>query len=429
MTGNDIVKIREFLKDKLFYNEELFGKEAEKNQVFELLRRTAVDGESNSMLLIGPNGSGKTTLINKVLKELQLIKTFHSDCIIVKLHGLVHTDDRLALKSITFQMNLDNAVDGKVFGSFAENLAFLLACLRTGERRSSKSVIFILEEFDLFCAHHNQTLLYNLFDVAQSAQAPICVLGITCRNDVIQLLEKRVKSRFSHRQLFLYPISNENSDTSDLDYTLNKLKWYLELPDKNEPKISSVSRKQWNSHINSLLGGKKFQNLIQRMIDLEFNQNCLKNILVKCVFSLSETNGTLTCNHFEKELDLLEKDDMIQVILDLTALEICLIIAMKHHQEIYDRPMNFEMIFSRYVKFVNKHSNMQNIQRPVVMKAFEHIEKLELISMLNQAGSSKLQKEYQFFKLLVAPTQISEAVGKYIGLPTEIIQWCNSSLV
>ncbi|KAL1488857.1 hypothetical protein ABEB36_014652 [Hypothenemus hampei] len=150
MTNNDIIKIRKFLKNRLLCNEELFGKETEKNQVFELLHRTVVDGESNSMLLIGPSGAGKTTLVNKVLKELQLIKTFNSDCIIVKLHGLLHTDDRLALRSITFQMNLDNAVDDKVFGSFAENLAFLLACLQTGERHSSKSVIFILEKFDLF---------------------------------------------------------------------------------------------------------------------------------------------------------------------------------------------------------------------------------------------------------------------------------------
>lgn len=96
---------------------------------------------------------------------------------LVKLNGLIHTDDRLALKSATAQMNLENVVDGKVFGSFSENLAFLLGCLRTGERHTSKSVVFIIDEFDLFCSHHNQTLLYNLFDISQSAQAPICIIG------------------------------------------------------------------------------------------------------------------------------------------------------------------------------------------------------------------------------------------------------------
>lgn len=46
---------------------------------------------------------------------------------------------------------------------------------------TSKPVIFILEEFDLFAQHRGQALLYNLFDVSQSAQTPICVVGITCR--------------------------------------------------------------------------------------------------------------------------------------------------------------------------------------------------------------------------------------------------------
>lgn len=143
----------------------------------------------------------------------------------VNLNGYIHIDDASALKSITKQMRLETAVDGKVFTAFADNLAFLLDCLKSGDRSSSKSVIFILEEFDLFCAHGNQTLIYNLFDVAQSSQAPISVIGLTRRNDVIELLEKRVKSRFSHRQIFLY---NENGDNQRRIEVLLDL---LKLPD------------------------------------------------------------------------------------------------------------------------------------------------------------------------------------------------------
>lgn len=132
--------------------------------------------------------------------------------LVVKLNGILDTDDRIALKSATSQLQLDGAVHGIVFGSFAENFAFLLACLKSGDKNLSKSVIFILEHFDRFCAHHNQTLLYNLFDIAQSAQAPICVLGLTCRFDVLELFEKRVKSRFSHRQIFLFPGDEKFAD-------------------------------------------------------------------------------------------------------------------------------------------------------------------------------------------------------------------------
>lgn len=108
-----------------------------------------------------------------MLKELSALKSFKDNVLIVNLHGLVHTDDRLALKDLTRQMQLENVVGDKVFGTFAENLSFLLDCLKSGDKNHSKPVIFVLDEFDLFCGHHNQTLLYNLFDVAQSAQVNV----------------------------------------------------------------------------------------------------------------------------------------------------------------------------------------------------------------------------------------------------------------
>lgn len=162
-------------------------------------------------------------MISSILSHLLPNRDFWSNTLIVNLNGYVHTDDAAALKSITRQMKLETAVDGKVFTTFADNLAFLLDCLKAGHRGKSKCVIYILEEFDLFCAHANQTLIYNLFDVAQSAQAPICVIGLTRRYDVIELLEKRVKSRFSHRQIFLFNEINDSDEFAKVFLSLLKL--------------------------------------------------------------------------------------------------------------------------------------------------------------------------------------------------------------
>nr|XP_023016496.1 origin recognition complex subunit 4 isoform X2 [Leptinotarsa decemlineata] len=367
-----IVELRNYIKNAIINNRNFNGHKEERCQVFELLLRVVQNGESNSALLIGPRGSGKTTLLKDVLSELQNDDEFSRNSITVKLHGLVHTDDRLALRSITSQMNLENVVDGKVFGSFAENMAFLLACLRTGQKHTSKSVIFILEEFDLFCSHHNQTLLYNLFDVSQSAQAPICVLGITCRLDVIELLEKRVKSRFSHRQIFLFP-GIENEEQSDLEHMLSKLEQYLLIPEKSDVKISMAVKKQWNADIKSLLNDKKFKSLMQRLSEIDISERTLRHILINIIFRLDEDK--LSLKVFQDQMDMLEKDDMIQILQDLNVVELCLVIAMKHHDEIYEnQPMNFEMILTRYIKFANANSSIQSMPRPVIMKAFEHIQ-------------------------------------------------------
>ena len=70
---------------------------------------------------------------------------------------------------------------------------------------TSQAVIFVIDEFDMFTYHPRQTLLYNLFDIAQARKAPIAVLGCTGKVDVVEMLEKRVKSRFSHRYVFVPP--------------------------------------------------------------------------------------------------------------------------------------------------------------------------------------------------------------------------------
>lgn len=89
---------------------------------------------------------------------------------------------------------------------------------------------------------------------------------------------------------------------------------------------------------------------------------------------LGSEKQCLAIEDFEEEIKLLDTDEMVQCLMDLSVLELCLVIAMKHHIEIYDnQTMNFEMIFTRYLKFVAANSNMQTVQRPIVMKAFEHL--------------------------------------------------------
>ncbi|XP_016119456.1 origin recognition complex subunit 4-like, partial [Sinocyclocheilus grahami] len=107
------------------------------------------------------------------------------------------------------------------------------------DKSSSRPVLFVLDEFDLFAHHKNQTLLYNLLDVSQSAQTPVAVVGLTCRLDVLELLEKRVKSRFSHRQIHLF------SSLSFGQY-VDVVRAQLSLPpDFPDPKFSD----EWNHSI------------------------------------------------------------------------------------------------------------------------------------------------------------------------------------
>ncbi|KAI1806636.1 origin recognition complex subunit 4 C-terminus-domain-containing protein [Daldinia bambusicola] len=189
----------------------LCGQSEAYDKAFQLVEQTVLAGEGNSMMVIGARGSGKTTLMEEIISSLRAEhqEAFH----VVRLNGFIHTDDKLALKEIWRQlgkeMNLEDDLINKT-SNYADTMASLLALLShpaeimgVEDGVTSKSVVFIIDEFDLFATHARQTLLYNLFDIAQARKAPIAVLGLTTRVDVVESLEKRVKSRFSHRYVYM----------------------------------------------------------------------------------------------------------------------------------------------------------------------------------------------------------------------------------
>lgn len=192
----------------------LKGLDAEYQKVYQLVEQTVTAGEGNSMLLMGSRGSGKTTMVESIISSL--VKQHRDDFHVVRLNGFFHTDDRLALREIWGQLGreMDTEDEASKVNSYADTMATLLALLSHPEEllnssdntngiTTAKSVVIILDEFDLFATHPRQTLLYNLFDIAQARKAPLAVLGLTTKVDVTETLEKRVKSRFSHRYVYL----------------------------------------------------------------------------------------------------------------------------------------------------------------------------------------------------------------------------------
>lgn len=393
------------------------GLHQEERQLLDLLRRTATSGESNSVLVIGPRGSGKSKLIKHVIAELLLDDHIRENLLQVHLNGLLQTDDRIALTEITRQLKLENTLGDKVFGSFSETLQFLLEALKSGDQ-SSKPILFLLDEFDLFAHHKNQTLLYNLFDVAQSAQAPICVVGITCRLDVIELLEKRVKSRFSHRQIHLF-----NSQTFEDFIVIFKKLLCLDVNFPDQKFADS-----WNLQVEQLARDPTITDILRQQFEFTKDVRALQQLLMYPVCQLSEMSPSLSVSDFVESRKLITMDSKSAMLHGVSILELCLIIAMKHLTEIYEgEPFNFEMVYSEYSKFAQRKSSMQVFEKAVVLKAFEHLIHLELVRTVDGAGS-RVQKEYRLMQMLIHPTQILDALQKYPQCPTDVRQWAASSL-
>uniref|UniRef100_A0A665SVG3 Origin recognition complex subunit 4 n=1 Tax=Echeneis naucrates TaxID=173247 RepID=A0A665SVG3_ECHNA len=426
--GECITQVQKILRERLCHQqlpEKPEGLEAQHKHLLELLKRTAVHGESNSVLIVGPRGAGKT-MCNEILGDLLEETEAQKNLLQVHLNGLLQTDDRIALKEITRQLHLENVVGDKVFGSFAENLAFLLEALKKGDRSSSRPVLFVLDEFDLFAHHKNQTLLYNLFDVSQSAQAPIAVVGITCRLDVLELLEKRVKSRFSHRQIHLL------SSLTSTQY-LERVQTQLSLPDHFP---DGQFAQDWNDNFRSLhmLLVRVTQNMVPHRTQANISGGscrCQRGrfesvflLQMLCLSRVSVAKPTIKPIDVQEASRVCFADATANMLRGLSILELCLIIAMKHLNDVYEgEPFNLQMVHNEFKKFLQRKSNsMYNFERPVIMKAFEHLQELELIRPVD-GSSAKTQREYRLMRLMLDHSQIVEALQKYPQCPTEVKQW------
>ncbi|KAE8146086.1 origin recognition complex subunit 4 C-terminus-domain-containing protein [Aspergillus avenaceus] len=238
----------------------LKGLEPEHDKVHQLVEQTVTVGEGNSMLLLGSRGSGKSAIVETIISSLR--KEHQNEFHVVRLNGFLHTDDRLALREMWRQLGRETNTEeeaGKV-SSYADTMATLLALLSHPEElfgasenadtvTAAKSVLIILDEFDLFVGHPRQTLLYNLFDIAQARKAPVVVLGLTTKVDVTEMLEKRVKSRFSHRYVYV-PLPKSLETFSDICWA------GLNLDDDEVTALSETAEAEERSLITSKGFGK-----------------------------------------------------------------------------------------------------------------------------------------------------------------------------
>lgn len=235
----------------------LKGLDTEYTKVNHLIEQTVTLGEGNSMLLLGSRGAGKTAMVETIISNLS--KEHSNDFHVVRLNGFLHTDDRLALRDMWRQLGRETHTedDAAKVSSYADTMATLLALLSHPEElfgtsgnkdgvTAAKSVVILLDEFDLFVTHPRQTLLYNLFDIAQARKAPIAVIGLTTKVDVTEMLEKRVKSRFSHRYVYV-PLPRTFETYSDiclasLDIDDNEA---LQLADTHESGRALLDSNSW----------------------------------------------------------------------------------------------------------------------------------------------------------------------------------------
>ena len=218
--------------------------------VAEAIEQTILSEERlnpcNSMLLLGPRGSGKSLVAERALARVTAAHPGRT--VIVRLSGAVHSDETNGLRCVLSQLSASLLVPGvaaPVGGSTDVSLRYIASNL-AAYHEAEVTAIFVLDEFDSFAPQRgNQMLLYSLLDAVQADCCRAVVLGLSVRGDAAEMLEKRVRSRFSHRTLHL-PVQS-GRDARAMFHQL------LRLPPSPQCAERAAFADAWNAQLDHAL--------------------------------------------------------------------------------------------------------------------------------------------------------------------------------
>lgn len=207
--------------------------------------------ENNSVLLLGEAGSGKTHVVEKCLKELLSVEP---DTVVLRARGSAYSTDVECLRHLGTQMTDKLEACPHSNASFKAGMDWIKSIFK-GSFTKARAMVMVLDQFEYFCSRARQTLLYNLFDIAQEAGVHLSVVGMSEKMDVMDSLEKRIRSRFSMRHLHTFL-------PTTMDGLVQVLMARLKLPDQcglETPFVNQFSkyvesalfakRAEWKSHL------------------------------------------------------------------------------------------------------------------------------------------------------------------------------------
>ncbi|KAH9482663.1 Origin recognition complex subunit 4 [Psilocybe cubensis] len=378
------------------------------SQLAELIEGTVMRAEGNSCLLLGPRGSGKSAILEDCLQNLP------SKPIIIRLSGWVQSTDRHAIREIAIQLlqqtgsalfsdivndptnpatdtnqdddnpfliTHDQPNEESAFSTTslppASHLHSLIPALLT----LKQPVVVILDAFDLFASHPRQSLLYCLLDTVQNCRASaesrgIAVIGVTSRLDTIQLLEKRVKSRFSGRTIRTAP-------SSGFDVCLSYVRVSLQ---SSAPDNTSLGQTEWNqlwdAHVENFLANNEVLGILKETYSVTRELKVIARILMQSVSLLTLAQPYLTLKHISQSAHSQRSRPSSLHADNLSYPAICLLIASVHLNTNGQSTFTFEMMFEIFRDQVRASQSapaqinggsigMMTCTRDIAMSAFE----------------------------------------------------------
>lgn len=334
--------------------------QAELNRI---LSQAIVQKESHSTIIVGPRESYKTFLLDH---EIALLAgEYAGQFITIRLNGFIHSEQS-AINGIATQFeqqlrklrgktsdttNESDISSGSLTEVFEKILRVLDSTSVGNQNRSQKSgaatkitVVFIFDEIDTFAGPVRQSLLYNLFDMVEHAKVPVCIFGCTTKLNILEYLEKRVKSRFSQRIIYMPQVES-------LEQFLELTRELLTVSRPSEFRYADL----WNQKVKETLADEKgnFYKLVKINYETFRSLPHFKNGIIPLIYGAEDFESL--CKSLES-CDLIKKYENNQLASSLSAtvaslsdLELAILIcAARAALKAKDEVMNFNLTYAEY---------------------------------------------------------------------------------
>ena len=419
---------------------------AHQKHLVEILGDTVCGNQNNSVLLVGGGGSGKTTVLDSALNELKQ-KHGAEKTLVVRLSGMLHADEKVGMREIALQLcAAGDELEFSRAAGFMENVAFMREVLRILEQ-GGRAVIFVLEAFDLFAkggAKSKQTLLYAVMDLLQQNSVQAAVVGVTSRHDAVEMLEKRVRSRFSFRRILLAP------NVGDVR-AKNLLREALRLPDEkgvtsvtNKPSMSIYPaeagfEKKFNTALDVALETPAAVSSLTRFEALECTPRSVGDLALVVLSRFDRDAGVVTAKDIAYGVQTLLADTYVRSLAGSSVLELCLVVAMSRlHRFRNMRTFNVNHVENE-LKSMAANDFLGDAGRakgPVLLRAFEGLLAMGICEAQGTSGgfggslgtgggasgasrgrNQHFHKHFRGIQLLVTDEEVEVAVEKHPQKP------------
>ncbi|KAL3661496.1 hypothetical protein V7S43_013256 [Phytophthora oleae] len=384
-------------------------------QLEQLFQRTVQFGENQSGLLLGAVGSDRRAIVLHAMRDL---RSKFGDFTLVYLNGVILQNELEAFKEFTAQLTRTTAVKHPALSYW--NMYGYLRSLLVAKAKARDHVIVVLDALEQFVRENSnakQLLLYNLLDWLQAKDVKMGVLGITDNYNVVDNLEKRVRSRFSNLQIVI-----ERPSFAQIRQHLMRMlsldTFELGAHGELQPPTDKYAAAFTKSVKELLLEQSNFLASLEFDYDIGKPQAFFVQLTFAAVCFLDIDAPLLTAQHFRRARHLLEQDHQLAVLETVPEHGIALLIGMGHLEKAEQRVFTLEMVYSRWENFLRQHDFLTQLPtRSEAQKALENLLRLKLVkdagdafkigrggdSSMKQDISGSLQPEFRAVHLNFAP--------------------------